>query len=101
MRPGTGIRRVIIVVLDGVRPDAVELFDLVHLRRLMAHGASSLAATTVEPSVTTAAMTSLMTGVTPAIHGIITDRVFIPKNTARLSPLPAVLAQHGYPSAAY
>ncbi|MDB4878069.1 MAG: sulfatase [Gemmatimonadetes bacterium] len=101
MRPGTGIRRVIVVVLDGVRPDAVELFDLVHLRRLMAGGASSLSATTVTPSVTTAAMTSLLTGVSPAAHGIMTDRVFIPKTAGGLRPLPSVLAGHGFPSVAY
>jgi arylsulfatase A-like enzyme len=103
MRPGTGtgIRRVVVVVLDGVRADAIELFDLVHLRRLMALGASSVRATTVAPSITTAAMTSLLTGVTPLVHGIVTDRVFVPRNTSGLRPMPALLAASGYPSSAF
>lgn len=29
MRGGTGIRRVIIVVLDGLRPDAINRFELI------------------------------------------------------------------------
>jgi predicted AlkP superfamily pyrophosphatase or phosphodiesterase len=51
-------RRVITVVLDGLRPDAIERFELAHLGALIAHGASALDATTVSPSVTVAAMTS-------------------------------------------
>jgi predicted AlkP superfamily pyrophosphatase or phosphodiesterase len=101
MHDATGIRRAIVVVLDGLRADAIELFDLMHLRRLMAHGTSSLNATTVSPSVTTSAMTSLLTGVSPSAHGIVTDRVFIPRNVSNLSPLPAVLGAHGYPTAAF
>src|SRR5689334_8442175 len=72
------IRRVIIVVLDGLRPDAIERFDLAHTRRLIGRGASTLRGTTVAPSITTAAMTSLLTGVSPARHGITTDRFSVP-----------------------
>jgi predicted AlkP superfamily pyrophosphatase or phosphodiesterase len=35
----TGIRRVIIVVLDGLRPDAIDEFDLSNIRTLMTRGA--------------------------------------------------------------
>ncbi|HEY4218801.1 MAG TPA: alkaline phosphatase family protein [Gemmatimonadaceae bacterium] len=101
MHDATGIRRAIVVVLDGLRPDAIELFDLMHLKRLISHGASSLDATTVSPSVTTSAMTSLLTGVSPSSHGIVTDRVFIPRNGSHLEPLPGVLSAHGYPSTAF
>lgn len=101
MHDATGIRRAIVVVLDGLRADAIELFDLMHLRRLIAHGASSLDATTVSPSVTTSAMTSLLTGVSPDVHGIVTDRIFLPRNGPHLSPLPAVLGASGYPTSAF
>lgn len=95
------IRRVIVVVLDGLRPDAIERFDLVHLRRLMANGAASRTAQTVAPSITTAAMTSLLTGVSPARHGITTDRLLIPSTPPSIVPLPEQLTRHGFPSAGF
>lgn len=101
MRAGNAIRRVIIVVLDGLRPDAIDAFDLVHTRRLMQSGASSHRATTVAPSVTTAAMTSLFSGVSPRVHGVESDRLFIPKNASTLVAVPELLARGGYPSSAF
>lgn len=100
MRMETDVRRVIIVVLDGVRPDAIDAFDLVHLRRLMATGAASRTATTVSPSITTAAMTSLLTGVSPATHGIRADRFRLPWMNS-ITPVPELLTRHGYASAAF
>jgi predicted AlkP superfamily pyrophosphatase or phosphodiesterase len=95
------IRRVILVVLDGLRPDAIERYDLKHLRRLSELGSASLSASTVEPSVTTAAMTSLLTGVSPTRHGIQSDHLFIPRSASTLSPMPGVLANHCYPSSGF
>src|SRR5450759_1610649 len=97
----TGIRRVIVVVLDGLRPDAIDAFELSHIRTLMEGGAWSREATTVAPSLTAAAMTSLMTGVSPARHGIACDTILIPRTNAGLSPLPDLLAAHGYPSSVF
>jgi arylsulfatase A-like enzyme len=67
----------------------------------MQSGASSLCARTVAPSVTTAAITSLLSGVSPAVHGVSSDRLFIPRNTAGLVALPDLLARNGYPSAGF
>lgn len=101
MRTGPDIRRVIVVVLDGLRPDAIDRFDLVHVRRLMAHGAFSRTATTIAPSITTAAMTSLLTGVAPERHGIVTDKLFIPNVASSLVPLPELLMRNGFPSSGF
>ena len=100
MRTGAAVQRVIVVVLDGLRPDAIDRFGLSHMRRLMAAGARSHTAATVDPSLTTAAMTSLMCGVAPARHGIASDRLFIPRTTG-LTPLPEVLSRGGLPSTAF
>jgi len=94
------ITRVIVVVLDGLRPDAVPLFGLRHLWRLAQQGASTFSASTVTPSVTAAAMTSLFTGAPPEVHGLTSDRFHIPRPRAPLDPLPRLLARHGLPSAA-
>lgn len=97
----SAIRRVILVVLDGLRPDAIDAFGLEHLQRLMARGAWTRTATTVSPSVTAAAMGSLVSGAPPAVHGLRSDRFHLPIPTGRVDPLPRVLADHGLPSSAF
>ncbi|MBK8248610.1 MAG: alkaline phosphatase family protein [Gemmatimonadetes bacterium] len=99
--PPEGITRVVLVVIDGVRADAVPLFGMPHLERLMARGAWSIAARTVTPSVTAAAMGSLLTGVEPTTHGLASDRFCWPRPTAPLDPLPRVLGRAGVPSHAH
>jgi len=93
--------RVIVVVLDGLRPDAIERCGLHHLRALCANGPSTMLGTTVSPSVTAAAMTSLFTGVHPEAHGVRSDRFHIPSGAERLLPVPKVLADAGIPTFTY
>lgn len=101
MRQPRAIRRVIVVVADALRPDAIDAFDLTHFRHLARCGASTMTATTVSPSVTAAAMTSLLTGVTPLVHGLESDRFHIPRSRGPIVPLPRALAAAGYPSSAF
>ncbi|HTR78930.1 MAG TPA: alkaline phosphatase family protein [Gemmatimonadaceae bacterium] len=101
MRSILGIRRVILVVLDGLRPDAIERFDLHHLNRLQENGASTTRARTVTPSITASAMASLFTGVRPERHGLVSDRFHIPRAAGALNPMPRVLLEANYPTAAF
>lgn len=101
MRSPVGIRRVVVVVLDGLRPDAIEGCGLHNLQRLSAGGAWTRQARTVAPSVTAAAMASLLTGVSPGRHGVRSDRFHIPRAATSLSPVPRVLATSHYPTAAF
>src|SRR5690242_18649373 len=101
MSASTVIRRVIIVVLDGLRPDAIDAFDLSHIREMALNGASSMSARTVSPSCTWPAMTSLMNGVSPETHGVLRDSAHVPRPKTPLLPLPAVLSRAGYPSAVF
>jgi predicted AlkP superfamily pyrophosphatase or phosphodiesterase len=55
----------------------------------------------VSPSVTAAAMTSLLTGVGPNRHGVRSDRFHIPRSAGALSPLPRVLSAAHYPTSAH
>jgi arylsulfatase A-like enzyme len=90
------IRRVITVVLDGLRSDAVHALDLHHVRALAARGAFTWTAQTVAPSVTAAAMGSLLTGVRPERHGLTSDRFHIPRSRGPVVPLPRQLTDAGY-----
>ena len=91
-------RRVVLLVLDGLRADLVGDPRFPHLGQLLAESAHTLDATTVLPSVTAAAMTSLLSGVPPMVHGIRDDRFRVPDPTRTLDTLPAVLRRDGLPS---
>lgn len=97
----TDIRRVVVVVLDGLRPDAIGVYDLSNIRRLAFTGASTMRGRTVSPSLTWPAMTSLLCGVPPQTHGILADSVHWPRPKDKLAPLPKLLAGAGYPTSAF
>lgn len=101
VRSPHGIRRVIIVVLDGLRADAAHLFPLPNIAALSDEGTHTFCARTVTPSVTAAAMTSLLTGVTPGVHGLTSDRFAMPRPRLPLTPLPRALYEAGLPSSVF
>jgi Type I phosphodiesterase / nucleotide pyrophosphatase len=95
------VDRVILVVTDGLRPDAIDEFGLTHISALRTWGASTMEALTVLPSRGWAALTALMTGA-PA------DSDSWAENTAQPSalkpapkPIPHLLARHRLPSSAF
>lgn len=63
-------RRVIIISIDGLRPDAILPAPMTNLVTLMQSGAFSLGAQTVFPSITLAAHASMLGGVCPSKHGV-------------------------------
>jgi predicted AlkP superfamily pyrophosphatase or phosphodiesterase len=63
-------RRVLIVSIDGLRPDVLLRGDAPRLRELMARGSFSMWAQTTPAAVTLPSHVSMLTGVTPAVHGI-------------------------------
>jgi arylsulfatase A-like enzyme len=62
--------RVLILSIDGMRPDAIELTPMRNLQALMRTGAYSLVAQTIFPSSTLPAHSSMLTGLCPAKHGV-------------------------------
>jgi predicted AlkP superfamily pyrophosphatase or phosphodiesterase len=64
-------RRVVIVSIDGLRPDAIFPASMSNLITLMQSGAFSLGAQTVFPSVTLVAHASMLTGLCPSKHGLL------------------------------
>src|SRR6187402_862784 len=81
--PPGPIRHVIVVTIDGLKPESYLAPDahglrVPNLRRLVLDGASSDGAGTVFPSVTYPAHTSIATGVSPGQHGIVANRAFDP-----------------------
>ncbi|MFN8588996.1 MAG: alkaline phosphatase family protein [Candidatus Eisenbacteria bacterium] len=68
--PARAARHVVVVSLDGLRPDVALRADMPAFRALMARGAFTLYAATTDVAITLPSHTSMLTGVTPARHGI-------------------------------
>jgi predicted AlkP superfamily pyrophosphatase or phosphodiesterase len=61
---------VIVISIDGLRPDAIEQFEARTMQRMLREGAYSLTAETVYPSKTLPSHTSMLTGLLPEDHGV-------------------------------
>ena len=74
---------VLMISIDGLRPDAVTQaaahhLNVPHLRQFVAKGAYAEGVTGVVPTLTYPSHTTLVTGVTPAVHGILSNTTFDP-----------------------
>jgi predicted AlkP superfamily pyrophosphatase or phosphodiesterase len=93
---------VLVISIDGLRPDAIGAFGAVTLQRMMREGAYSLTAQTILPSKTLPSHTSMLTGVKPAVHGITWngDRTLL-TGTVRVPTVFQVARQTGQKTAAF
>jgi arylsulfatase A-like enzyme len=77
--PRTVSKRVVIVSLDGLRPDGLLHSDIPRISELINGGASSFTAQTILPSATLPAHASMVSGRCPSDHGILWNDL-IPAN---------------------
>lgn len=89
-------RRVVVVLADGLRPDAVTPRVTPHLHALARRYTHAANASTVRPSVTVAALGSLATGVGPETHGLIEPGLGFLSRMHRLHPLGDELHRIGH-----
>lgn len=68
--PAPLARRVLILSIDGLRPDAIPLAPMPTLMKLMESSAYSLTAQTIRLSATLPAHASMLTGQCPSKHGV-------------------------------
>ena len=95
-------QNVVVVSIDGLRPDAITTYRAPTLQRLMREGSYTLAASTIHPSKTLPSHTSMLTGQPPERHGVLwnnvatadTDSVDVPN-------IFGVARAHGYSTAAF
>jgi predicted AlkP superfamily pyrophosphatase or phosphodiesterase len=91
--------KLILILIDGCRSDALQQAETPAIDSLMAKGASTLAARTVEPSMTLPAHFSLFTSLPPLAHNVTTNTGSpIPSNMAH--GLVELLKYNGYSTAA-
>ena len=65
--------KVVLVLVDGMRPDGILACGERYLQDLAAQSSASFAAKTVFPSITLPCHTSLFFGVQPQRHGVLTN----------------------------
>ena len=90
-QPQSGINRpehldrpyVILVSLDGFRADYLDRFNLTYLRRLMSRGVRARSMIPVFPSLTFPNHYSLVTGLFPDRHGIVSNSFYDPERRAK------------------
>ncbi len=95
-------RHVVLISVDGLRPDAIEKFEAPTLRRLVSKGSYSLSASTILPSKTLPSHTSMLTGVPPDRHGIVwNDARATQTDDVALPTIFTVARSNGYRTAAF
>lgn len=66
--------KAVFILIDGLRPDALQATDCPALHRLMASGASTLTAQSVMPSITLPCHMTIFHSVPPARHGVTSNQ---------------------------
>ena len=95
-------RNVILVSIDGLRPDAIKKFEAPTLLRLMREGSYSLSARTILPSSTLPSQTSMLSGEPPELHHVTWNNVVTAeKDVVDFSTVFSVARAHGYRTAAF
>jgi predicted AlkP superfamily pyrophosphatase or phosphodiesterase len=95
-------RHVLLVSIDGLRPDAIQRFDAPTLQRLVREGSYTLAASTITPSKTLPSHTSMLTGEPPERHGVLWNNLATAKaDSVTLPTVFGVARSYGYRTAAF
>jgi predicted AlkP superfamily pyrophosphatase or phosphodiesterase len=95
-------RNVILVSIDGLRPDAIDVFKAPTFQRLMREGTYSLLARTILPSSTLPSHTSMLSGEPPEQHRVTWNNVVTAeKDVVDFSTVFSVARAHGYRTAAF
>lgn len=99
----TGItEHVVLVSIDGLRPDAITAFETPTLRRLMREGSATLSASTILPSKTLPSHTSMLTGLPPDVHQVLWNTpASLKKRSVRVPTIFEIARENGLLTAAF
>jgi predicted AlkP superfamily pyrophosphatase or phosphodiesterase len=102
-QPFNGLsEHVLLISVDGLRPDAISLFNAETLSRLIREGSYTLQATTILPSKTLPSHTSMLTGQPPDVHRVLWNNVLsVNKGKLQASTVFGALRDEGFATAAF
>lgn len=75
--------KVIVLVIDGLRPDQITPANMPHLYQMMAHGTVSSGHHSTFPTVTRVNASTISTGVYPQTHGILSNYFYLTKDAPK------------------
>ncbi|MFQ5882732.1 MAG: alkaline phosphatase family protein [Candidatus Methylomirabilales bacterium] len=93
------VRRVVVVSIDGARPDGLLQAKTPTITRLWKRGAYSFRAQTIFPSTTLPSHTSMLTGLTPDRHGMWKNSWEPGQPTVAVETVFSLAASHGLKTA--
>jgi len=100
--PSAYSRAVIVISVDGLRPDAIATYRAATMSRLQAEGSYSLSAQTIVPSKTLPSHTSMVTGELPSEHGVLWNNAFTHRSgTLAIPTIFSEARAGGYRTAAF
>jgi arylsulfatase A-like enzyme len=95
-------RHIVVVSIDGLRPDAIDRYDAPVLQRLVREGSATLTATTILPSKTLPSHMSMLTGLRPERHGVNWNRAAAaPEDSVGADTVFGVARSRGFHTAAF
>ena len=100
-RDGGATRHVVVISVDGLRPDALDRYGLETLQRLAREGVSAGEARTILPSKTLPSHTSMLTGLLPEDHGITFNREMGEKENVQVPTVFELAKRRGFTTAAF
>lgn len=98
---GTITDHVLVISIDGLRPDAIDEYGLETLQRLQREGSSAAEARTILPSKTLPSHTSMLTGVPPSVHGITFNRSIAAEENVQVPTMFELARADGFHTAAF
>jgi hypothetical protein len=95
-------QHVVLISVDGLRPDAIGRFAAPTIQTLMREGSYTLNARTITPSKTLPSHTSMLTGEPPERHGVLWNDVLSAQTDLIESPtIFSIARSNGYGTAAF
>jgi arylsulfatase A-like enzyme len=98
---GAAAEHLILISVDGLRPDAIAAFGAVTLSRLIQEGSYTLTASTILPSKTLPSHTSMLTGEFPETHGVMRNAEKMFGGAIQTPTVFGVLRSKGLKTAAF
>lgn len=92
---------VVVISVDGLRPDAIERFGLDTFERLAREGRMATGAVTILPSKTLPSHTSMLTGLLPEDHGITFNRELSGEENVQVPTIFEMARRRGLSTAAF
>jgi predicted AlkP superfamily pyrophosphatase or phosphodiesterase len=92
----------VLISVDGLRPDAIGVFNATTLGKMIVEGSYTLSATTILPSKTLPSHTSMLTGELPEEHGVLWNNTpMFGSGHIEVPTVFSVLHTKGYKTAAF